>query len=252
MGVRFLSPTPPERSAMLANMVRCRTFAALCVAAGGWSSLVASADEPKTETAADETGFVSLFDGKTLAGWEGNEKAFRVENGAIVAGSLDENIPNNEFLCTTKEYGDFELRLEAKLEGKGENAGIQFRSKRVPNHHEVSGYQCDMGRAWDRSVWGALYDESRRNKMLAEPSAEVSAKADPKPGEWNEFVIRCEGPTVQIWLNGVQTVDYGEKDGGISRAGVIGLQIHGGEPAQASYRNLRIKVLDGQGTKAGE
>jgi hypothetical protein len=204
----------------------------------------AVAEEPSS-TPADEAGFVALFDGKSLAGWEGNEKVFRVEKGAIVAGSLTEAIPQNEFLCTTKEYGDFELRLQAKLEGKGENAGIQFRSQRVPNHHEVSGYQCDMGRAWDRSVWGALYDESRRNKILAEPSEEVAKKASREPGEWNDFVIRCEGPTVQIWLNGVQTVDYGEKDGGISRAGVIGLQIHGGEPAQASYRNIRIKTLGG-------
>jgi hypothetical protein len=208
-------------------------------------TLTTSIAEEPSSAPADEAGFVALFDGKTLAGWEGNEKAFRVENGAIVAGSLTEAIPQNEFLCTTKEYGDFELRLQAKLEGKGENAGIQFRSKRVPNHHEVSGYQCDMGRAWDRSVWGALYDESRRNKMLAEPSEEAAKKAARGPGEWNDFAIRCEGPTVQIWLNGVQTVDYGEKDGGISRAGVIGLQIHGGEPAQASYRNIRIKTLGG-------
>lgn len=213
-------------------------------AALGGSLSTALAEKPSS-TPADEAGFVALFDGKSLAGWEGNEKVFRVENGVVVAGSLTEAIPQNEFLCTMKEYGDFELRLQAKLEGKGENAGIQFRSQRVPNHHEVSGYQCDMGRAWDRSVWGALYDESRRNKMLAEPNEEVAKKAAREPGEWNDFVIRCEGPTVQIWLNGVQTVDYGEKDGGISRAGVIGLQIHGGEPAQASYRNIRIKTLGG-------
>lgn len=219
-----------------------RVLLLMLLAASFCRSLTLRADEPPA-TPAIEAGFVSLFDGKTLAGWEGNEKAFRVENGAVVAGSLTDAIPQNEFLCTTKEYGDFELRLQAKLEGKGENAGIQFRSKRVPNHHEVSGYQCDMGRAWDRSVWGALYDESRRNKMLAEPSEAAAKEAAREPGEWNDFVIRCEGPTVQIWLNGVQTVDYGEKDGGIARSGVIGLQIHGGAPAQASYRNIRLKTL---------
>lgn len=208
------------------------------------SLTTASAKEPPA-TPADEEGFVSRFDGKTLEGWEGNEEAFRVEEGAVVAGSLTEVIPQNEFLCTTKEYGDFELRLQAKLEGKGENAGIQFRSKRVPNHHEVSGYQCDMGRAWDRSVWGALYDESRRNKMLVEPSEEVAKKAAREPNEWNDFVIRCEGPRIQIWLNGVQTVDYTEQDDSVARTGVIGLQIHGGEPAQASYRNIRLKPLGG-------
>lgn len=216
-------------------------LALIAISCGGVIQSV-SAEEPQTATE-EEPGFVSLFDGKTLTGWEGNEKAFRVADGAIVAGSLAESIPNNEFLCTTKEYGDFELRLQAKLEGKGENAGIQFRSKRVPNHHEVSGYQCDMGRAWNRSVWGALYDESRRNKMLAEPNEEAARKASREPSEWNDFVIRCEGPRVQIWLNGVKTVDYEEKYTDIARTGVIGLQIHGGEPAQASYRNIRLKPL---------
>ena len=62
-----------------------------------------------------------------------------------------------------QEYGDFELRLKFKLlGGDGANAGVQFRTKRIPNHHEVTGYQADMGAGW----WGALYDESRRNKML--------------------------------------------------------------------------------------
>src|SRR5688572_30261341 len=88
-----------------------------------------------------ESGFVSLFDGKSLAGWEGDEKVFRVADGAIVGGSLKERVARNEFLCTTKEYGDFELRLKARLVGKGENAGVQFRSRRIPNHHEVIGYQ---------------------------------------------------------------------------------------------------------------
>lgn len=53
-----------------------------------------------------------------------------------------------------EDYGDFELRLEAKLVGPGENAGIQFRSERIPNHHEVIGYQCDMGLAGGKSICG--------------------------------------------------------------------------------------------------
>ena len=75
---------------------------------------------------------VPLFDGRTLAGWEGNQEMFRVADGAIVGGSLEMRIPRNEFLCTTREYGDFELRAKFKVLGKGANAGIQFRSQRVP------------------------------------------------------------------------------------------------------------------------
>ena len=168
--------------------------------------------------------------------------AGHVEDGAVVAGSLKEPIAHNEFLCSTKTFGDFELRIKAKLVGEGDNAGIQFRSSRVPNHHEVSGYQCDMGSAFGRSVWGGLYDESRRNKMLAEGD-QAKIKEVFRKGDWNEFVIRCEGPRIQIWLNGYQSIDYKEADEKIARSGVIGLQVHGGKPAEAWYKDIRIKEL---------
>jgi hypothetical protein len=186
--------------------------------------------------------FETLFDGKSLKGWEGNKDIFRVEDDAIAGGSRTARIPHNEFLCTERQFGDFELRLKAKLVGEGDNAGIQIRSKRIPDHHEVMGYQCDMGTAFGRNIWGALYDESRRRRILAEGEQEPIAKAFRKD-DWNEFVVRCEGPRIQIWLNGYQTVDYTEKED-VARRGIIGLQIHGGKPAVASYRDIRIKVLE--------
>src|SRR5262245_50024583 len=153
---------------------------------------------------AQEPGFVPLFDGKSLAGWEGDDKVFRVEGGAIVAGSLTEKIAHNDFLASKDEFGDFELRLKARLVGKGQNAGVQFRSQRISDHFEMIGYQCDMGMMQGRSIWGALYDESRRRKFLAEPQPE-KLSAVLKSGDWNDLVIRCEGPRVQLWVNGVQT-----------------------------------------------
>ncbi len=162
-------------------------------------SAVLAADEP-------EPGFRPLFDGKSLAGWEGDEKVFRVQGGAIVAGSLQDKVAHNDFLCTKERFGDFELRLQARLVGKGQNAGVQFRSERIANHFEVIGYQCDMGQAQGKSIWGALYDESRRRTFLAQGDHEKLApkvKAD----DWNDLTIRCEGPRVQIWLKGLQTVD---------------------------------------------
>jgi hypothetical protein len=208
---------------------------ALILPALFWLGHVLLAAEP-------EEGFTPIFDGKSLAGWEGNKGIFRVDSGAIVAGSLREKIAHNEFLCTTKEYGDFELRLKARLVGEGKNAGVQFRSARIPNHFEVSGYQCDMGLMQGKSIWGSLYDESRRRKFLAEGNAEKLAdlvKAD----DWNDLVIRCEGPRVQIWVNGLATVDYTEPDPSVARRGVIGLQIHGGPPAEAAYKEIRIREL---------
>lgn len=204
---------------------------------------VTEVSQPPAKELADDEGFQPLFDGKTLEGWEGNTKYFRVEKNAIVAGSLMEAIPQNEFLCTTSEYGDFELQFEAKLVGEGNNAGVQFRSRRVPNDHEVSGYQCDAGAAFDRPVWGALYDESRRNKMLAEAPREELLKWV-KPDDWNELRVVAKGDRIQLFLNGHQTVDYREADSDIPRNGIIGLQIHSGPPTEAWYRNIRIKKLD--------
>jgi hypothetical protein len=184
---------------------------------------------------------VSLFDGKTFDGWEGDtEKTWRIEDGAIVGGSLDTTVPRNEFLCTKKSYGDFELTVTFKLLGDKDkaNAGIQFRTKRIPNHHEVSGYQADMG----QNYWGALYDESRRNKVLAQPDPKLLAEIV-KHGEWNEYRIRCEGPRVQLFLNGKPTVEYTEKDDKIDRTGVIAVQIHGGAKAKALYKDIRIVEL---------
>src|SRR5262245_63067940 len=149
---------------------------------------IASAAEPKP-----------LFDGKSLAGWEGDEKTWRVEDGAIVGGSLDAVVPRNEFLCTTKTYGDFELKLKFKLLGDKDkaNGGVQFRTKRIPKHHEVIGYQADIGQGY----WGALYDESRRNKVLAGPKAEDVAKII-KADDWNDYRIRAEDRHVHLRSTG--------------------------------------------------
>lgn len=188
---------------------------------------------------------VRLFDGKTFTGWEGDtEKTWRIEDGCIVGGSLDTAVPRNEFLTTAKTYGDFELKVKFKLEGDPTkaNAGIQFRTKRIPNHHEVIGYQADMGQQY----WGALYDESRRRKVLAGPDKATIEKAV-KIGDWNEYTIRCEGPRIRLWLNGVPTVDYTEADADIDRSGVIALQVHGGGKTRVSYKEIRIEELPGTG-----
>src|SRR5262249_23918787 len=90
-----------------------------------------------------QSGAKRLFDGKSFKGWEGDLNIFRIEDGAIVGGTLKAPISRNEFLCTTDDYGDLELRLKVKLLGDPAkaNAGIQIHSQRIPNDHEVIGYQ---------------------------------------------------------------------------------------------------------------
>jgi hypothetical protein len=206
----------------------------LCVAL---AATVASAAEKK----ASREKFTRLFDGKSLEGWEGNLEIFRIEEGAIVGGTLKKPVPHNDFLCTKKQYGDFELRLKFKLLGPGANAGVQIRSRRVPDHHEVSGYQADLGAGY----WGCLYDESRRNKVLAGPPAAEREKLV-KPDDWNQYVIRCQGRRIQLWINGKPTVDYTESDPAIPQKGIIGLQIHGGGPTEAWYKDIEIRELKGR------
>jgi hypothetical protein len=183
---------------------------------------------------------IPIFDGKTLAGWEGDANFWRVEDGAIVAGRLDHKQPHNDFLATKRQFGNFELRLQYKVEGSNGfvNGGVQFWSQRVPNNFEVSGYQADLGADTD----GNLYDESRRNKNLMAPDAETR-KSALKPADWNDYRIRAEGPHIQLWLNGVKTVDYIESDQSIPYRGIIALQIHGGAYTKVQYRNLILEEL---------
>lgn len=183
----------------------------------------------------------SLFDGKTLAGWEGDTaKVWSVRDGAIVGGSLQGN-PRNEFLATRKSYRNFQLKLEYKLVGTEGfvNGGVQFRSKRIANPpNEMSGYQADIGAGYS----GCLYDESRRKKMLVEARKDIVSNFE-KPGDWNRCEIRAEGPRITLFLNGRRTADYTEREPGIDPAGVIALQIHGNCKAEIAFRNISIETL---------
>jgi len=193
-----------------------------------------------TALAAEETeeGFVPLFNGKDLSGWEGDKKLWIVEDGMLIGRSP--GIRHNDFLATTKEYGDFVLRFQIRLKPNNANSGVQFRSKRVPNSHEVSGYQADVGGAW----WGKLYDEARRGKVLAGPKPET-IKPALKPDDWNDYEVKAVGPHVWLKINGTTTVDYTEPEPAekIARSGIIAVQIHGGGPLEVRFRNIRIQEL---------
>lgn len=202
-----------------------------------------------------------LFDGTILSHWEGHAYWFRTEAKSIIAGRLEEQIPTNKFLCTMDQFDNFDLRMEVRMRGEGRNAGVQFRSRRprasdegIPAH-EVIGYQADMGIAGKNSVWGALYDESRRRKMLVvpDPGFDVEWKTSAADGDdaadvvpttdWFRMRIVCVGDSIEIFLNDRRTVQYTETEADIPRHGVIGLQIHSGPPAEAWYRNVRILSL---------
>ena len=195
----------------------------------------------------------SLFDGKTFDGWEGNDDEamshFRIEDGVIVGGSLESSLADNHFIRTVRDYQDFELRLKYKVTATDDsyNGGIQIRSQRstLPGQGcEMVGYQADI---LARRT-GGLYDEKRRSDFLG---MELGLPENYRPDEWNEFIIRCEGHRVRLWLNGVQTTDHIEPYtdlplegfGTVGQTGRIALQIHKGTPCEVRYKDLLLPEL---------
>lgn len=207
-----------------------------CFLAGIISLILLS--DASGQTTNPPEGFVSLFNGHDFTGWSGPMESFRIQDGAIVGGTLEKPIPKNQFLTAEKSYTNFVLRLKFKLVGDNVNAGIQIRSQRIPNHHEMIGYQADLGQKY----WGALYDESRRRRMLDQPNLE-NVLSVIKLNDWNDYTIRANGNRVRLSINGFETVDYTEKDASLEQFGLIGLQIHSGPPSEAWYKDIWIREL---------
>jgi hypothetical protein len=200
---------------------------------------------------AEESGFADLFDGKTLDGFvqRGGVAKYEVKDGAIV-GTTITGTPNS-FLCTTKDYGDFVLEVEFKVED-GMNSGIQIRSecfdeekvgpngKKIPAGR-VHGYQVEIDTG-DRAWSGGIYDEGRRgwlNDLKDKPEARKAFKHN----EWNKYRIECKGDSIKTWINGVPAADL--KDD-MTPKGFIALQVHGTKdptPHHVMWRNIRLKQL---------
>ena len=185
---------------------------------------------------------VSLFDGLTFNGWEGDTlNTWRIEDNMIIGGSLIKNVPENNFLCTRRSYSNFILKFKIKLVGHEGfiNAGLQFRSVRSTNpSNEMIGYQAD----WGKDYWASLYDESRRNKTLASPDS-TKVLTWIKQNDWNDYVILANNNRIRLFINGHKSVDYLELDTSIPLSGLIGLQIHGGGKAEFYFKELYIKEL---------
>jgi hypothetical protein len=215
---------------------------------------------------AAEQGFLSIFNGKDLTGWEGNPKLWSVKDGAITGQTTAENpAKGNTFLIWTNGTpSDFELRCSFKLtpgDSKGfANSGIQYRSKVFdPANWVVGGYQADMEAG--PSYTGILYEERMRGIMALRGEKVVWDKEDKKQvvgsvgdaaaigaavkkGDWNEYVIIAKGNHLQQFINGKQTIDLTDDcEAKRAMSGVLALQLHAGPPMMAQFRNLRIKKL---------
>jgi hypothetical protein len=187
--------------------------------------------------ASAQPGFKPLFNGRDLDGWQVDTPGlWQVRDGALI-GKHD-GLKYNDFLRTVKHYRNFELRLKFRLVNGEGNSGIQFRSKPVPNSHEVEGYQADIGAQY----WGCLYDESRRKKILAQAPASMLEGLDKTT--WNEYVVTARDNRITLELNGKRTVDYTETEPGMDVAGFIALQVHSGPKIEVWFKDVMIRELD--------
>jgi hypothetical protein len=193
---------------------------------------------------AQDDGWVSLFDGKSLDGWEqkNGTATYRVEDGCVV-GKTTEGSPNS-FLCTKKSYGDFELKFEVKVDDEL-NSGVQIRSASKPDfdNGRVHGPQVEIAVNGDA---GFIYGEGLKTGWITDERKDPGARAAFKKGEWNKYRVLAEGKTIKTWINDVPvTTTVDEKTGMTS--GFIGLQVHGIKkgtgPFEARWKNLSIREL---------
>lgn len=184
-------------------------------------------------------GFVLLFDGETLDGWEGAPGLWRVEEGEIVGSTDGRAISHNTFLILDRPYSDFTMQFQIKL--RNGNTGIQFRSRRFPDW-VVKGYQADASDAGERSAWGNFYEEQGRgrNVMATQTEGWERAKDVVHKGRWNDYEIYAKGDHIRLMLNGKITIDTHD---GEASEGVIAVQLHRGDPMEVRLRNVRIKEL---------
>jgi hypothetical protein len=206
----------------------------------------------------------SLFNGRDLSGWEGDPKVWSVEEGAIVGRTTAEApIKNNTFLIwRAGKVGDFRLEFEYRIEGKGGNSGVQYRSKVAdPDKWIVGGYQADIDA--EPVYTGILYDERGTRHILANRGERVTIDRDGKKSvervadaaelqksvrneDWNEYIIEARGPRLRHTINGkLMSQCEDNQEGKRADSGVLALQVHQGPPMTVRFRNIRLERLDG-------
>ena len=193
-----------------------------------------------------QEGWTPLFNGKDLQGWErlNGDAEYLVRNGEIV-GITKVNTPNS-FLCTKARYADFILELEVWGDA-ALNSGIQFRSLSTPafQNGRVHGYQAEIDPS-PRAFSGGIYDEAKRGwiyPLTNHPEANRAYRV----GNWNQYRIEAIGPSIRIWLNGVNTANLADHQ---IPSGFIALQVHsiGDQTSMAGreirWRNIQIKTTN--------
>jgi hypothetical protein len=234
-------------------------FLVTCGAAFGADTPAAPVAAPAAAPAApSEKGFVPLFNGKDLAGWDGNPKFWSAKDGVIRAETTAESPTKGNTFCIWRGglVGDFELRLSYRI--RNGNSGVQYRSRDMGNW-VVGGYQAEV--ANNPGQDGFIYDEKGKRGRMCLVSEKVTwtkdgkqvtgslgdlekIKAALKKGDWNDYRIIAVGNHIQHYINGVQTIDFTDEDEAKrAMSGIVALQIHAGPPMLVEFKNIRLKKM---------
>lgn len=183
--------------------------------------------------------WISLFNGRNLSGWETLEgkTKFEVQNHQIIGTTIFHNPPS--FLCTTKNYSNFILELDIKVDSPL-NSGVQIRSH-LNSRGQVYGLQIEVdpsSRAWS----GGIYDCRRRGWLVPLKGEPIKQKAF-KNWQWNHYKIKADGDTIESWINGISIAEL--IDTLHDPTGFIGLEADGSikNGLRAQFKNIRIKIL---------
>jgi hypothetical protein len=195
-------------------------------------------------TATADENWVNMFDGKTLKGWtqKNGTATYRVEDGCIV-GKTSEGSPNS-FLCSDKDYGDFELTFEVKVDDEL-NSGVQIRSqsKADRDNGRVHGPQVEIA---VNGTAGYIYGEALGTGWLSGNGDTPEAHKHFKNGEWNNYRVVAKGNSIQTWVNGEHVANLTDEKSKM-HSGFIGLQVHGiaqgTGPYEVRWKNLKIREL---------
>jgi hypothetical protein len=204
----------------------------------------------------DYTGFHSIFDGKTTNGWDADPAFWRVENGELIGETAAQKQPKQNTFAIWRgaEPADFELKAEYRITGG--NSGIQYRSVELPEIGKwvMKGYQADIDAA--NRYTGQVYEERGRGFLaLRGQFTHIAAGDKPKlvgslgedlqafiKNDWNQMHLIIRGNTLVQILNGhVMSVLIDDDTRNRSMRGLIGLQLHTGEPMKVEFRNLWLK-----------
>ena len=185
--------------------------------------------------------WVDLFDGKTLSGWtqRNGTATYRVEEDCVV-GTTSEGSPNS-FLCTDKDYANFELTFEVKVDDEL-NSGVQIRSRSIDSRDSgrVHGPQVEIS---TDGMAGHVYGESLGTGWISPDPQPTDAF---KAGEWNRYRVVANGNKIQTWINDRQVADIVD-DKSEHESGFIGLQVHGiaagTGPFEVRWKNIKLREL---------